>query len=145
MDTSYNYSTTGSGDPAALFMALMIFTIVITLIFVIPALIGMWKVFVKAGKPGWAAIVPLYNLYIYVQIAQKPTWWFVLMLVPYVNIVVNIMLTLEIAKKFNKSAAFAIFGLLLFPFVGWPMLGFGPAQYHPDAVAPNPTPAPQAT
>jgi hypothetical protein len=89
---------------------------------------AMWKVFAKAGKPGWAAIVPIYNLIVLLEIVGKPLWWVVLMFIPVVNLVVGIIVLLELAKAFGKGAGFAI-GLLLLPIVFYPILGFGNATY----------------
>ncbi|MBK8169972.1 MAG: signal peptidase I [Sandaracinaceae bacterium] len=89
---------------------------------------GMWKVFVKAGRPGWAAIVPIYNIIVLLQIARKPEWWFLLMLIPLVNFVIIILVTQEIAKAFGQSQAFGV-GLALLGPVFYPILGFGSAQY----------------
>src|SRR5438270_13243347 len=91
---------------------------------------SMWKIFTKAGKPGWAAIIPIYNLIVLLEIAGKPLWWFILMLIPFVNIVVFIMVLLSIARNFGKGVGFAI-GMLLLPFIFYPMLGFGDARYAP--------------
>jgi hypothetical protein len=90
---------------------------------------SMWKVFVKAGEPGWAAIVPIYNLVILLKIIGKPAWWVILMLIPFVNFVIAIILSLGLAQAFGKSAGFGI-GLLLLPFIFYPILGFGSARYQ---------------
>ena len=89
---------------------------------------GMWKVFTKAGKPGWAAIIPIYNLIVLLQIAGKPLWWIVLFCIPIVNFVVAVMVLINVAKAFGKGTGFAIGMLLLGP-IFIPMLGFGSAQY----------------
>ena len=90
---------------------------------------GMWKVFSKAGKPGWACLVPIYNLIVMLQIAGRPLWWFVLFLIPMVNFIVALVVMVDIARAFGKGAMFGIFGLALFGFIGFPILGFGSAQY----------------
>lgn len=90
---------------------------------------SMWKMFVKAGRPGWAAIVPIYNLIVLLDIAGKPMWWFLLMGIPVVNLIILFLVTGEIAKAFGKSAGFGI-GLLFLPFIFYPMLGFGEATYQ---------------
>jgi hypothetical protein len=93
-------------------------------------MIGMWKVFEKAGKPGWAAIVPLYNIWVLVEIAEKPSSWFFLILcVPCANIVFQILLYIEIANKFGQGAGFGV-GLAFLPMIFWPILGFGSAEYE---------------
>ena len=93
---------------------------------------AMWKVFEKAGKPGWAAIVPIYNIVVLCEIAGKPAWWVVLFFIPFVNFIVAILLAINVAKNFGKGGGFAA-GLILLPFIFYPMLGFGDAQYDPNA------------
>jgi hypothetical protein len=93
---------------------------------------GLWKVFTKAGHPGWAAIVPIYNMIVMLQIANKPIWWIILFFIPIVNIVIAILVAIEIAKRFNQGAGFGI-GMVLLPFVFYPMLGFGSATYQSAA------------
>jgi hypothetical protein len=100
----------------------------IELLIVIAAIAGLWKTFEKAGKPGWAAIVPIYNIIVMLEIAGKPLWWIVLFLIPLVNLVVAILVGIAIAEKFGKSAGFGV-GLALLSFVFYPILGFGDAQY----------------
>jgi hypothetical protein len=95
---------------------------------VLVTLAGMWKVYAKASQPGWATIVPIYNMVVLLNIVRKPVWWIVLFLVPFVNFIIIIMVYLEIAKVFGKGAGTAV-GLLFLPFVFWPMPGFGDAQY----------------
>jgi hypothetical protein len=99
-------------------------------------IIAYWKIFVKAGQPGWGVLIPIYNLYLLMKIAGKPGWWLLLYLIPLVNVVIAIIVALEVAKAFGKSAAFAIFLLILFPFIGVPILGFGSAVYTPPAGTP---------
>lgn len=90
---------------------------------------GLWKVFGKAGKPGWACLVPIYNIVVLLEIAGKPVWWLVLLLIPVVNFVIGILVAIEVAKKFGQSTGFGI-GLALLPFVFYPILGFGAARYQ---------------
>ena len=123
-DYSYGYQTTTTSSPAIPAVVWVVYLAVIVLM-----LASLWKVFTKAGKPGWASIVPFYNSWVLVQIAGKPALWFFLMFVPIVNIVIAIMLYIELAKAFGKSGGFAAL-LILLPFIGFPMLAFGKAQYH---------------
>lgn len=95
---------------------------------VIVMLVGMWKVFTKAGEPGWAVLIPIYNCYVFLKIAGKPWWWLLLMLIPIVSFIVAIVATVALAARFGKGVGFAL-GLILLPFVFYPMLGFGSAQY----------------
>jgi hypothetical protein len=91
-------------------------------------LVSLWKIFEKAGKPGWAGIVPIYNLIVWMEIVGRPLWWVVLMFVPCVSIVVGIILCIDLAKSFGKDLAYGI-GLALLPFVFFPMLAFSDARY----------------
>jgi len=89
---------------------------------------GFWKTFEKAGKPGWACLVPIYNAFVILQIAGKPAWWFLLFLIPVVNLVVAIIVMIEVARRFGKGPGFGI-GLAFLGFIFFPILGFGKAQY----------------
>ncbi|MBV8547119.1 MAG: signal peptidase I [Acidobacteria bacterium] len=102
------------------------------IVIVLLVVIGMWKVFVKAGKPGWAAIIPIYNMIVLLEIAGKPLWWIILLLIPFVNFIVAIILLIAVARNFGKGIGFAL-GLLLLPFIFYPILGFGDARYQPVA------------
>lgn len=104
--------------------------ILLTLPLMILAIAGMWKTYTKAGEPGWAAIVPIYNLYVLLKIAGREAWWLLLFFIPFANIVVSLIVSLDVAKKFGKSDAFGIFGLWLFNVIGYLILGFGDAQYQ---------------
>ena len=90
--------------------------------------VGAWRVFKKAGKPGWAALIPIYNVIVLLQITGKPIWWIVLYLIPFVNLVVDILVSLELARRFGKGLGLGL-GLALLPFIFYPVLGFGDAQY----------------
>ena len=91
-------------------------------------IVGMWKVFQKAGEPGWAAIIPIYNVFVLLKIAGKPAWWIILLLIPFVNFLILIPVSLAVAERFGKSAGFGI-GLWLLPFIFYPLLGFSDARY----------------
>jgi hypothetical protein len=89
---------------------------------------SVWKVYSKAGQPGWAVLIPFYNVYILLRVAGKPGWWLLLMLIPLVNLVMSILAAVGVAKNFGKGGGFAV-GLLLLPFIFYPILGFGDARY----------------
>ncbi len=109
---------------------------ILGLVIVVVVVMGMWKTYAKAGKPGWGCLIPLYNAYLLVKIAGKPGWWFFLLFVPLVNIVVSIIVVHGVSVSFGKGVGFTI-GLILLPFVFYPILGFGSAEY-------GGTPAPAA-
>lgn len=120
----------GAAAAAGVATGFLVFQLAILVFFIVV----MWKIFVKAGQPGWAAIIPFYNLYVLLQIVGRPGWWLILFLVPIVNIVIAIVVTLDLAKCFGKGTGFAI-GLLLLSIIFYPILAFGSAQYAPPSRA----------
>jgi hypothetical protein len=107
------------------FLVVFLFASLLSLI----GLIGMWKSFAKAGQPGWAAIIPIYNAVVLLEMAGRPIWWILLLLIPGVNFVVIILVMIDLAARFGKGAGFGI-GLALLGFIFWPILGFGDARYQ---------------
>jgi uncharacterized membrane protein YhaH (DUF805 family) len=95
------------------------------------AFAALWKIFTKAGKPGWAALVPIYNIIVLLEIAGKPAWWVVLLLIPFVNLIVGIVVAIAVAKNFGKGTGFGL-GLAFLGFIFAPMLAWGDAQYNPQ-------------
>ena len=110
MDISYAYYL--------LFLAVIVFLIA-----------AFWKVFTKAGHPGWAALIPIYNVYILLKIAGRPGWWLLLFLIPIVSIVIAIIVAIDIAKAFGKGTGFGV-GLAFLSPIFYPILGFGDASYQ---------------
>jgi hypothetical protein len=103
-------------------------TFLFMIAFMVLMIVAHWRIYAKAGKPGWASLVPIYNSLVYLQIAGKPLWWLVLYFVPLVNIVVAIMSVFAFARKFGKGKGFAL-GMVFLPFVFVPILAFSDAQY----------------
>ncbi len=101
----------------AFFVALIVFLIV-----------AEWKVYVKAGQPGWAVLIPFYNFYILLKIVGKPEWWLLLLFVPFVNIVVGIYVIHLLSKSFGHDIGFTL-GLIILSFIFYPILGFGDSKY----------------
>ncbi len=95
---------------------------------------GFWKTFEKAGQPGWAAIIPIYNIYIILKIIGRPWWWLLLLLIPFVNFIVWIVIALDMGKSFGKDSLYSILLLWLLTPLGYLMLGFGDAQYEGPAI-----------
>ena len=91
---------------------------------------GCWKMFVKAGQPGWGILIPIYNVYLMLKVAGRPGWWLLLMLIPIVNFVVGIVVAIDIARNFGKGIGFVL-GMIFLGFIFYPILGFGSAQYRP--------------
>jgi hypothetical protein len=118
--------------------------IIIGLLIALFLIVAMWKVFTKAGQPGWASIIPIYNIYIWCKIVGRPAWWIILMLIPFVNFIICIILCIDLAKSFGKGAGFGL-GLAFLAVIFFPILGFGSAQYQgPAAGGLAPRTAPQA-
>ena len=120
--TSYGVSTTSGLTGAIAAMGLFFWILSMTLSILM--IISLWKIFKKAGKPGWASIVPIYNIYIMCEIAEKEWWYVLLSCVPFVNIYAMIVLYNGMAKRFGKSGGF-VAGMILLPVIFFPMLAFG--------------------
>lgn len=101
----------------------------------IAVIAGFWKVFVKAGKPGWAVLIPIYNIVVMLQIVGRPIWWLILLIIPIVGLIVAIIVSIDMAKSFGKGTGFGI-GLALLGPIFYPMLGFGDAKYQGPSVQP---------
>lgn len=113
---------------------------IVWLVFIVLYIVAMWRIYAKADKPGWAAVIPFYNLYVLLQIVGRPAWWIVLLLVPVVNLVISFIVAIDLARVFGRSNIFGVVALWLFSFVGYLMLAFGKAKYVGPA---NSAPAPQ--
>jgi hypothetical protein len=87
-----------------------------------------WKIFEKAGKPGWAAIIPIYNVIVLLEIVGRPLWWIILLFIPIVNVVIGFMLALDLSRSFGHDVAFAL-GLFFLGFIFYPILAFGGDTY----------------
>lgn len=121
------YSESESAGPAGMIVFVIYLAVVVLLI------VAMWRVFEKANQPGWGVLIPIYNLILMLRVAGKPIWWLVLMIIPLVNIVPAVLVPVAIAKNFGKGAGFGV-GLIFLPFVFYPILGLGKAEYNPPAL-----------
>ena len=128
MNTTVPYSQVSPGL-LAIFAGMQLVFLVIGVIL----LISMWKIFTKAGKPGWAAIIPIYNMIVMLQIIKKPEWWVIFMFIPFVNIIVGLVVLVQFAQTFGKGAGFTL-GLIFLPFIFYPILGFGKSTYTAPVV-----------
>lgn len=97
---------------------------------------GVWYMFEKAGKPGWACIVPIYNIIVMLEIAKKPTWWLAMFFIPIANIVFLIMMYNGIAKSFGKDSGFTV-GLVFLNQIFFAILGYGESEYQLEPIRPN--------
>lgn len=96
---------------------------------------SMWKIFTKAGQPGWASIIPFYNIYVFLTIAGKPGWWLILLLIPGLNVIFGIIALAAFAQNFGKGVGFVV-GLIFLPVIFYPILAFGAASYLGASAAP---------
>lgn len=106
----------------------MLVFMLLWLAFVVFLIAAQWKVYEKAGQPGWAAIVPIYNIIVMLKIIGKPTWWLLLIIFPLTAPIFGIWALNMLSKSFGKDEGFTI-GLLILGFIFYPVLGFGSAQY----------------
>ncbi len=126
----YTYSGDGAAQAVGagvIFAILIIALLVIALVALM--LVATWKIFVKAGKPGWNALVPIYSNVVMLEFLRMPLWLIVLAFMPFVNIAVWIVQSYRLARAFGKGGWFAA-GLIFLPFIFYPILGFGSAQYQ---------------
>ena len=105
---------------------------IIMLAFLIFFIASFWKIFSKAGEPGWACLIPIYNTIVLLKIVGRPWWWLLLMLIPIVGLIIVIIVYIDLAKSFGKGGGFAA-GLILLGFIFFPILGFGDATYNGPA------------
>lgn len=97
-------------------------------------LAGTWQIYSKAGRPGWAAIIPIYNIWVLQDIVGRPNWWIILYFIPFVNFIVFAINMWDLSRSFDKSIGYTI-GLIFLPFIFVLVLGFGDAQYYGPAAA----------
>jgi hypothetical protein len=126
--SSTTMSTGGFDSNSGAMVGVVLVPLIISLVIAILLIAAMWKVNTKAGQPGWATIVPIYNVVVLCRIAGKPGWWVVLTFIPVVNFVILIILYNGISSSFGHGLGFTA-GLLLLPFIFFPILAFGNSQY----------------
>jgi hypothetical protein len=102
----------------------IVILIIIYIAIVLFLIVSMWKVFEKAGQPGWGVLIPIYNIYLLLQIAGRPGWWLILYLIPFVNFIIAIIVSIDIAKNFGKETGFGL-GLAFLGIIFYPILAFG--------------------
>ncbi|MEG0873018.1 MAG: DUF5684 domain-containing protein [Clostridia bacterium] len=110
------------------FSGIVAFYWILVIAFTVLSIVSEWKIFVKAGKPGWAALIPVYNMVVMFEIVGMSPWLVILLFIPIANIVVLILTYIKLAEKFGKGAGYAV-GLVLLGCVFLPMLAFGKAEY----------------
>lgn len=103
--------------------------LVIYLAFFIITIVGGWKMFAKAGQPGWAFFIPIFNVFIMLKIAGRPWWWLIALFIPIVNIIAMVIVWNDISKSFGRGIGTTL-GLFFLPMIFVPILGFGSAEYQ---------------
>lgn len=124
-----NGSPVDCGSFGGVFLALFGGVWLLGLAVMILMVVSNWKVYSKAGKPGWTSIIPVYNIIILLEIVDRPVWWVILMFVPFVNVIISIILLHRLSLSFGKDVGFTI-GLFFLPFIFLPILAFGQSQYQ---------------
>ena len=102
--------------------------------FVVAILAAFWRVFTKTGEPGWAILVPSYNIIVLLKIVDRPWWWLILAMIPFVNFIFAIVINIDLAKSFGKGVGFTI-GLILLAPIFIMIFGFGDARYQGPSAA----------
>ncbi|MEU4016863.1 MULTISPECIES: DUF5684 domain-containing protein [unclassified Microbacterium] len=102
----------------------------IALVFYVLVVIGLWKVFTKAGYPGILAIIPIVNVIFLVKIAGMSGWLALLYLIPIVGFIFGIIVAVKLGERFGKGGLFSFFLLFVFPYIGYLILGFGDSRYR---------------
>jgi Family of unknown function (DUF5684) len=102
--------------------------------FIVVYLVAAWIVYTKAGEEGWKALIPIYNVWVLLKIVGRPGWWLLLFLIPFVNFVIWIIVSIDLAKSFGKGTGFAL-GLIFFAPIFYMILAFGDATYRGPAAA----------
>ncbi len=118
------YSDTGEALALGLGLGLGVFMLIIYLGVIILGIASMWILYAKAGEPGWASIIPIYNAYIMLKIGGKPWYWLLLMMVPFLNIVIAIMALQAFLKAFGKGDVGSVLLALFFSIIYFPYLAF---------------------
>lgn len=146
--------TTSSGVSAATqqnvnaiasFGTLLVFALFTTALMII-LIVAIWKIFTKAGEPGWKSLIPVYNSYILLKISGMSGWWLLAAFIPIGNVVMLVLNGLNLGKSFGKSTTYSVFALVLFSLVGYLMLGLGKSTYvGPGGLAAGSTPTPPTT
>ena len=139
MDSTYSttydtsYTTTDPATTGAVMGMLGIFFL-IYLVVIVLMIASLWVLYRKANKPGWASIIPIYNIIVELEIIGRPVWWLLLMLVPVLNIWISIVVALDLAKAYGKSVGMGIL-LILVPVIGFPVLAFSKSSRYVGPVA----------
>jgi ABC-type sulfate transport system permease subunit len=102
--------------------------LIIALVVLVMMVAALWRIYTKAGRPGWTTLIPFYNTWVLLKIVDRPTWWLVLFFIPLVNVVVGVIVYFDLVKAFGKGIGMLL-AILFLPFIGFPVLAFGNSTY----------------
>jgi ABC-type Na+ efflux pump permease subunit len=114
--------------------AVGIVILVVYLAIIVAFIAGLAKTFQKAGEAWWAAIIPIYNVWVMIKVSDNPWWWLILFLIPLLQIIAVFKISIDIAKQFGQGLWFGL-GLVILGFIFYPLLGFGDYKYQGSAEA----------
>jgi len=104
----------------------------LTIVFIISTIAGLWKLFEKAGKQGWLILIPIYNFYIWLRIIRKPLWWFIFIIIPFINVFMIFLMIAEVLKCYQKYGLLQQAVGVMFPFIYIPIVGFSKKSQYID-------------
>lgn len=108
--------------------------LIFILVFLTMWIVGGWTMFQKAGQPGWACVIPIYNMIVLVRVARLPAWWVLLAIIPYIGWLFGLVVHVSVANRFGRGVLFGLcMGVL--PFVFYPVIGLGNSRYEGDTLA----------
>lgn len=129
MTYTYNYNFNSSD---ALLGGMLAGYLIAFLVIYVLAVIAMWKIFTKAGKPGWASLIPVYNIIVMYQIVGLNPLLVILLFIPFINgiaaIILSIIQCIRLSKAFGKGTGFTL-GLIFLSPIFLLILGFGNDKY----------------
>ena len=127
-ELSYEYSSNIIGIMVILFLMLLLLFMVVLVVL----LVSNYKIYKKAGKNGWESLIPIYSIIVKFEFLNIPLWFLLVYLIPGANVISHVIVNINLAKKFDKDAFFAL-GLIILPFIFYPILAFSNASYNNDA------------
>lgn len=132
---NYNYGTTTTAATSGLLAGFGAYMIVVYAVAIL-TIVSMWKIFKKAGQPGWAAIIPVYNIIVLLNIVELPIWYIALFFIPFANIYALFKIYIELAHKFGKSTGFGVL-TVFFSAICLPILAFGKSNVYNGSTVNN--------
>lgn len=137
MNYEYYFNDIPSNDYStiSMFGGILLYFILMSILFsgliYIFKMIYSYKLFKKMGRKGWEGLIPIYNTIIKLQVLNIPIWMIILLFIPGINVALSVIISINMAKKFNKDILFTI-GLIFAPIVFYPILAFGKSEFNPD-------------